>query len=132
MGYYAATPLNRKQLTMKKFVPIICISIVALATAKAQDPAKVDPAHYKVIFNNPQVRILDVHLKPGEKTPMHSHPDLIAYPLTGGTMKSTLPDGKTTTATIKAGHAVWHKSQTHSSENVGKTEIHALGIELKK
>jgi len=40
---------------------------VGLAIAKAQDPAKVDPAHYKVIFNNPQVRILDVRHKAGEK-----------------------------------------------------------------
>ena len=117
---------------MKKIIPIVCISILVLATAKGQDPVKVDPAHYKVIFNNPQVRILDVHLNPGEKTPMHSHPDLIAYSLTGGTVKSTLPDGKTTIATTKAGQAVWHRAQTHSSENVGKAEIHALGIELKK
>jgi quercetin dioxygenase-like cupin family protein len=77
------------------------------------------------------VRILDVRLKPGEKTPMHSHPNLVVYPLTGGTIKSTLTNGKTTTATIKAGHVVWHNAQTHTSENVGKTEIHALGIELK-
>jgi quercetin dioxygenase-like cupin family protein len=130
-GGLAAFQSRRKSI-MKKLIPIVGMSILAVVVAKAQDPAKVDPAHYKVIFNNPQVRILDVHLKPGEKTPMHSHPDLIAYSLTGGTVKSTLPDGKTTTATTKPGQAVWHSAQTHSSENVGKTEIHALGIELKK
>jgi quercetin dioxygenase-like cupin family protein len=117
---------------MKKSTPVVCISILSFGVAFAQDPAKVDPAHYKVIFDNPQVRILDVRLKPGEKTPMHSHPNLIAYSLTGGTMKSTLPDGKTTTVTTKAGQVVWHDAQTHSSENVGKVEIHALGIELKQ
>jgi beta-alanine degradation protein BauB len=116
---------------MKKSIPIVCISILSIGIAFAQDPVKVDPAHYKVVFNNPQVRILDARLKPGEKTPMHSHPNLVVYPLTGGTIKSTLPDGKTTTATLKAGQAVWHNAQTHTSENVGKTEIHSLGIELK-
>ncbi len=47
---------------MKKFIPIVCMSILAVVTAKAQDPVKVDPAHYKVLFNNKQVRILDYHL----------------------------------------------------------------------
>ena len=117
---------------MKELIPIVGMLILALVVVKAQDPATVDHAHYKVIFDNPQVRILDVDLKPSEKTPMHSHPDLIAYFLTGGTVKSTLPDGKTTIATTKAGQVVWHNAQTHSSENVGNTEIHSLGIELKK
>lgn len=116
----------------KELILIVGMLISAVVVAKAQDPAKTDPAHYKVIFDNPQVRILDVRLKPGEKTPMHSHPNLIAYSLTGGTMKSTMPDGKTTTVTTKAGQVAWHDAQTHSSENVGKAEIHALGIELKK
>jgi len=117
---------------MKKLILAVGISVLAVVMAKAQDPAKVDPKHYKVIFNNPQVRILDVRLKPGEKTPMHSHPNLVVYSLTGGTIKSTTADGKTTTVTTKAGQAGWRNAQTHISENVGKTEIHALGIELKK
>jgi quercetin dioxygenase-like cupin family protein len=117
---------------MKKFIPIVCIPILSFGISFAQDPAKVDPAHYKVVFNNPQVRVLDVRLKPGEKTPMHSHPNLVVYSLTGGTIKSTLANGKTTTVTTKAGQVGWHNAQTHTSENVGKTEIHALGIELKK
>jgi len=117
---------------MKKFIPIVCVSILAIAIAKAQDPVKVDPAHYKVLLNNKQVRILDYHLKPGEKTPMHSHPNHAIYPLTGGTMKFTLADGKTNTATAKAGQVVWHNAETHTVENVGKTETHGLDIELKK
>jgi quercetin dioxygenase-like cupin family protein len=117
---------------MKKFIPIVCISILVLATARAQDPVKLDPAHYKVILDNKQVRVLDVRLKPGEKTPMHSHPNHVIYSLTGGTVKFTLADGKTETATMRAGQAVWHNAETHAGENVGKTATHALDIELKK
>jgi len=36
---------------------------------------KVNPEHYKVILNNSQVRILDIRQKPGDKAPMHSHPN---------------------------------------------------------
>ncbi len=117
---------------MKKILPIICMSILAPATAKAQDPVKVDPADYKVIFNNSQVRILDVRQKPGDKTPMHSHPNHVVYALTGETVKFTLPDGKTNTVTVKAGQVTWRNAETHTVENVGKNEAHVLDIELKK
>ena len=117
---------------MKKFIPITCLSIVALATAKAQDAAKVDPAHYKVILDNPQVRILDIHQKPGEKSPMHSHPTHVVYSFNGETLKFTLPDGRTKIATIKAGQAIWRNAETHTVENIGNSEAHALDIELKK
>lgn len=93
---------------------------------------KVDPAHYKVILNNEHVRIMDVRNKPGEKTPMHSHPNHVVYSFTGGTVKFTLADGKTNTVTMKAGQAVWRRAETHVVENVGKNEVHSLDIELKK
>ena len=117
---------------MKKLIPIICISIVAVATAKAQDPAKVDPGHFKVILNNQQVRIMDVRIKPGEKSPMHSHPNHVICSLSGGTTKFTLANGKSETATAKPGQAVFHNAETHTVENVGKKEAHSLDIELKK
>ena len=117
---------------MKKFIPIVCMSILAVVAAKAQDPVKVDPAHFKVILDNKQVRIMDVWIKPGEKTPVHSHPNHVIYSLAGGTTKFTLADGKTETVTSKAGKAVWHNAETHVVENVGKTETHALDIELNK
>ena len=117
---------------MNKLIPIVCISVFAFAIAKGQDPAKVDPAYYKVILNNSQVRILDVHHKPGEKAPMHSHPHHVTYSLTGGTVKFTLPNGKTSNVKFTAGQVTWHDAETHAVENVGKNEIHALDIELKK
>src|SRR6267143_3780351 len=98
---------------MKKFIPIVCISILVVVTARAQDPVKLDPAHYKVILDNKQVRVLDIRLKPGEKTPMHSHPNHVIYSLTGGTVKFTSSDGKTNTVTTKAGQVVWHNAETH-------------------
>jgi mannose-6-phosphate isomerase-like protein (cupin superfamily) len=117
---------------MKKLIPIVCISILSFGISFAQDPVKVDPAHYEVILNNEQVRITDVRHKPGEKTPMHSHPNHVVYSFTNSTVKSTLPDGKTNTVTMEAGEATWHNAETHKVENVGKTPVHSLDIELKK
>jgi quercetin dioxygenase-like cupin family protein len=117
---------------MKKLILIVGMSILLLVVAKAQDPAKVDPAHYKVLLNNEYVRILEVRQKPGYKSPMHSHPHHAVYSLTSSTLKFTSPDGKTSTLTTKAGQVVWRNAETHTVEITGKTTSYALDIELKK
>jgi beta-alanine degradation protein BauB len=117
---------------MKKLILIAGIPVLALAVARAQDPAKVDPQHYKVLLDNEYVRILDVRQKPRDKSPMHSHPHHAVYWLTGSTLKFTSSDGKTKTVTTKAGQAVWRDAETHTVEITGKTPSHALDIELKK
>ena len=117
---------------MQKLILTASISILAVIVAKAQDPVQVDPQHYKVLLDNEYVRILDVRHKPGEKAPMHSHPHHVIYALAGGTIKSTSADGKTNTETVKAGQVVWNDAETHTVENIGKTETHAIDIELKK
>lgn len=117
---------------MNKFIPIVCISILPLTIAFAQDAVKVDPAHYKVLLNNKQVRVLEVRLKSGEKTPMHSHPNHFIYAFNDSKVKFTAPDGKTKAGNIKAGQVIWSNAETHAVENTGKREVHVLDIELKK
>jgi len=122
----------RSELIMKKLIPVVGISILAVVVARAQDPAKVDPQHYKVLLDNEYVRILDVRQQPGDKSPMHSHPHHAVYWLTGSTLKFTSADGKTKTVTTKPGQAVWRNAETHTVEITGKTQSHALDIEVKK
>jgi quercetin dioxygenase-like cupin family protein len=114
----------------------ICTVIVAtfclLQQATAQDPAKQSPNQYKILLNNDKVRVLDVRLKPGDKSPMHSHPDRVSYILSGSTVKSTSKDGKTTEVKTKAGQCVWHNAESHAVENTGKTEVHVIEMELKR
>ena len=47
---------------------------IALADAPMMDPVKLSPQYYKVRLDNARVRVLEYHLKPGEKEMMHSHP----------------------------------------------------------
>jgi hypothetical protein len=42
-------------------------------SASTLDPAKVDPQHYKVEFENEQVRVLRIHYEPHEKGQLHEH-----------------------------------------------------------
>ncbi|MFQ5845458.1 MAG: hypothetical protein ACE5JG_10785, partial [Planctomycetota bacterium] len=46
---------------------------LAVSTAMAQDPVTVDPKHYKLEFENDQVRVLRISYGPHEKSVMHEH-----------------------------------------------------------
>jgi predicted metal-dependent enzyme (double-stranded beta helix superfamily) len=67
---------------------IICVLFVILIfgflaeSALAQDPIIVDSAHYKVEFENEQVRVVRITYGPGEKSVMHEHPDGVLVFLT--------------------------------------------------
>src|SRR5260370_33394205 len=69
--------------------------LLAGAPAIAQDPIKVDAKHYKVEFENEQVRALRITYGPHEKSAMHHHPANVAGFLTAGPARLPMTDGKT-------------------------------------
>jgi beta-alanine degradation protein BauB len=116
---------------MNRFVFVsLLVSLVALPAA-AQDPSVVAADVYKVTLDNPAVRVLDIHLAPGAKVPMHSHPDYLAVAFTPCKVRFTAPDGKSVEAELKAGDAIWRGGESHAVENLGGTECHVLNIEMK-
>ena len=110
----------------------IAITLCLAGRASAQDPVKVAPKQYKAIFSNDRVRVVEATIKPGEKSPMHSHPDYLIYAMAPAKAKFTGTDGKTREVTMKAGECRWIKGETHAAENIGKTDIRVLHIEFKK
>jgi quercetin dioxygenase-like cupin family protein len=107
----------------------LCLYLVP--NLPAQDATKVDPAHYTVVSENDQVRILKVHYGPGEKSVMHSHPDSVAVFLTDAKVKFTFPDGKTQESEVKAGDTQFTPAATHLPENAGTTAVDMILVELK-
>jgi hypothetical protein len=105
--------------------------MLAAAAARAQDPVKVDPNHYKVVFENDAVRVLRIHYPPGEKSVMHEHPDSVAVFLGNQTAKFTFPDGKTQMVTEKLGDVMMTPGGAHLPENTGDTPIDLVLVELK-
>ncbi|MEP7015822.1 MAG: cytoplasmic protein [Verrucomicrobiota bacterium] len=101
------------------------------ARGAEDDPVKLAPRMYRVLLDNHQVRVLDVRLRPGQKTPMHSHPDYIIYALEGGTARFFDEKGKATTMHVRPGKCVWREDETHAVQNIGKHTIHVLNIEVK-
>jgi len=86
---------------------------------------------YTARFENAYVRVYEYRIQPGVKDPMHSHPHGLVYVLAGGSLRSTSPAGEVAVHDLKAGDLSWREALSHSLENVGKSELHALSIELK-
>lgn len=121
---------------MKKLSQILLVLAIGgwftqAALGAEDDPVKLAPKIYKVILNNEHVRVIDVQLKPGQRTPTHSHPDYIIYALNGGTARFWNEKGQASTMTMKPGQCVWRNDETHTVQNVGKHTIHVLNIEVK-
>ena len=87
---------------------------------------------YKLKMETDRVRVFDARFKPGEKAAMHSHPDHIVYILNDGKLKLTPLKGKTQELDLKAGQAIWMDATSHTAENLGKTDVHLLVVELKE
>jgi quercetin dioxygenase-like cupin family protein len=98
----------------------------------SQDAVKAAPESYKVLFENDDVRVLDVHIKKGAVSEMHTHPKCVAYCLNDSKLKFTFPGGKNENVDFKTGQTVWLNALSHSVENIGSDEMRSIMVELKK
>jgi len=108
----------------------VLLSALPLAAA-AQDPVKVDPAHYKVLLDNPSVRVLKIDMPVGAKSVMHAHPDAMLVVLSSGKARFTMPDGKTQDQELAKDTAAYTPAFSHLPANVGTTPVDAILVEFK-
>jgi len=99
---------------------------------KIPDALQAAPNVYKLLMENDRVRVLDVLVKPGEKTKLHSHPDRVVYVLTDHILKFTSADGESKELELKTGQVLWIEAGAHTTENTGKTVAHNIAVELKE
>jgi hypothetical protein len=112
---------------------------------KCSWPASLDavaaaPANHKILFENEQVRVLDVVVPPGTRQPTHAH----CWPSVLYLMKDSVyvdydQAGNVLFDSRKAGPAPplpmveWMGPQApHAVENLGDVAIHLVRVELKK
>ena len=95
------------------------------------DPAETNPAHYKVVFENDRVRVLEYNDSPGDRTTPHAHPDSVMYALSS--FRRRLHAGEMQRdVEITAGTTVWVPAQQHYGKNIGDTPSHSIVVELKE
>jgi hypothetical protein len=112
--------------------------LVSAAVAAAQVPLSKEPRH-RMTFENPQLRILDVNIPPGDKSLDHRHDlDIATVSMTTGTTTRVQSTGQPAaerpsrplgdaSVTEYAG-----KAQSHSIENVGKSPYQLFAVENRK
>ena len=108
-------------------------ALVATTTAAAtmRDPVKVDPKHYKIVYENARVRVLHIHYGPHETSVPHWHPDGVVTYVTDAHTKFRLANGKSIEARGKAGDALWSPAGTHTPTNLSDQPMDAVLVELK-
>jgi len=116
-----------------KLTPLFWLAtcLLAVTFCSAQDAVKADSAHYSVVLENEHVRVLHIHYGPHEKGNMHSHPCSVTVFLTDGSLRMTMPDGKSMIGTVKAGQTVWEDAGSHRPENISDRAFDAIRTELK-
>jgi len=110
---------------------IVALTSFAASPAWAQDPTVVDSAHYGVVFENDQVRVLRITYGAHEKSVMHYHPAGVAVFLTDAKVKFTLPDGQTAQVEGKARDAIWTEAGAHLPENLSDKPNELILVEIK-
>jgi quercetin dioxygenase-like cupin family protein len=104
----------------------------AKAAKPALDPVKIDPKHYKVEFENDQVRVIRAKIGPKEIAPMHEHAlnRIVTY-ITDQDFRVTGADGKVETPKHKAGDVSFSPPNKHKEENLTDKPFEVLVVELK-
>lgn len=118
-------------------VVIIAVTIgFGVKTTKAQDAVQVDPEHYKVLYENDDVRVLRYDDTPGHYVPKHSHPQYAVYVLSTATRKffpgNCASSISPKPVVLKPGPAFLKPPTTHCEANSGKTDTHLIIVEFKK
>lgn len=95
------------------------------------DPAATNPDHYRVLFENDRVRVLEYLDRPGDRTTPHAHPDSVMYTLSSF-RRRLAAHGQEREVEMTAGTVGWLPAQQHHGENVGETPTRVLFVELKE
>jgi len=98
------------------------------------------PLHHTLLFENAHVRVLDTRIAPGHTVPVHTHrwssvlyvlrwSDFVRRDGTG----QVLVDTRTQPSPSERPTVLWSGPlPPHSLENVGRSEIHVISVELKE
>jgi beta-alanine degradation protein BauB len=95
-----------------------------------KDPVTTNPDHYRVVFENDRVRVLEYRDTPGDRTKVHAHPDSVMVTISSF-RRRLIAGGREAEVELEAGVARWLAAQEHLGENIGETDTHVIFVELK-
>ena len=120
-----------RSFASRPFAGFVAIMMVLCASpARAQDPAKTDPEHFKVELENDRVRVLHVTVAPNTKIELHELDDAVVVPLSNYESTLKTANGQTTKLERIAGKPGWVPAGGREFES-GAKGVDALLIEIK-
>ena len=126
--------MNRKRFVLTALAALV-LGGVALSGfrqgGEALDPVRVAPDTHRIAFENMFVRVLEVRVPPGSIEPRHRHPHGLSVYLASQDTKITVDGQAPQVAHREAGSFAWSEAVVHTVQNVGRTPMHVLRIELK-
>jgi hypothetical protein len=129
--------LKRRLVVRYGIAPLAAIALLLIALpAQSQtddlDVLKVIPENYKLLLENPFVRVIEARVPAGTTEPPHRHLRGVSVCMTEYTIESrAVPDGQWVRSERKLGTVYWSEASLHQLRNVGKTTSHTIRIELK-
>ena len=96
------------------------------------DAVRIDPARYKVGFENDRVRIVRLGFGPRERGMMVEHPPRVLATLTDVRVKLIFADGRTDERGGPAGVAAWLEGETLLTENANDQPLEVVLVEPKR
>jgi quercetin dioxygenase-like cupin family protein len=110
---------------------LAAVAAVSYARGASQaDPVAISPRYYTVLRDSNHVRVLEYRLPAGQREPMHSHPAYVVYFFQAAKLRAIFPDGHSSESLVTPGETLYREALTHSIENIGDTEVHALLVEF--
>ncbi len=94
------------------------------------DIVKLAPEQHRTLFENKQIRMLKVTVKPGDKVPLHTNPANINYIIKPGTLRLIAADGTVQDVVLTEGQVIPAPMGSHAVENIGGTEVETICVEL--
>ena len=114
-----------------RLLAVACGLLVGGA-APAQELSKIDTTHVAVKLGNDTLQVTEITLKPGQKLALHTHPAYVLYTIHGGTVRIAFQGGKTEDLVWDHGEVLYGDPEgPHTTENVGKTTVKILLVEVK-
>jgi hypothetical protein len=113
------------------------IAAVILSLLAFQDPFKVAPEDYKLVFENQYVRVVRVTYGAHQKSPVHDHPatpTVYIYTTDGDKMSISHEDGPNVIRpAVKMGQIRFNRgiAEHHTMENLGDQRSEYIRVELK-
>lgn len=96
------------------------------------DPLKVNKDTFRVVMENPFVRVSEERVPPGTTQIKHRHAHGVTVSLSDfDSALITYPDQKEIHRHTSFGEVRWTEAVVHQTTNVGKTEQRVVRVELK-